>query len=58
MSDETVSDSGEALGEVEALPTRAPTRREKWSILAVAGVAYLILGAMCLAVLAVYLLSR
>ena len=58
MTDGTVVEIEEAMPDEEVLPVRAPTRREKWSILAVAGVAYLILGAMCLAVLPVYLLSR
>ena len=46
MTDETVVEIEEPMLDEEVLPIRAPTRREKWSILAVAGVAYLILAAM------------
>jgi hypothetical protein len=45
-------------GQQDLESVREPTRREKFSILAVAGVAYLLLIGMCLIVLAVYLTSR
>jgi len=53
VEDETFEN--EELEAEDREPIREPTRREKYSILAVAGIAYVMLIGMCLIVLAIYL---